>query len=365
MTDCLFLAPGGRGLTDSRLYWQPTLGNGCWIDLPALSTTMAGVPLALILPGEHLSACAVALPTTKARWLRQALQYAVEEQFTEDVEQLHLATGPALEDGRTRVLAVRRDLLTALLTEARSAGLQIKNIHADFDLLPADGCQVLLSAERGLVGGAVESRLVFASRDWPLLKTNLASFQLHQPLDPFAWQAQQRSHAIDLAQGEFAMQPNHNHWQAWKPVVGVLGLWLVLQLLFDIGQVWYFERQGNSLQAQSQALYQQLFPQDTRIVNLKAQFAEHLKQATDVQNGRLLSQLAQLRQAIGQAPLQIAQVTYSQERGSLAVEVHADTFAQLEQLRLRLAEYGLSAHLGSASRDEKGVSARIVIGEAT
>jgi len=364
MTDCLFLAPGGQGLTDSRLYWQPIQGNGCWIDLPVLSTKLAGAPLALILPGEHLSACAVALPTTKARWLRQALQYAVEEHFAEDIEQLHLAIGPALEDGRVRVLAVRRDWLTALLAETRAAGLQINSIHADFDLLPAEGCQALLTAERGLLGGGGESRLVFAARDWPQLKTNLASVQLHQPLDPFAWQAQQRSHAIDLAQGEFAVQPNHNHWQAWKPVVGVLGMWLALQLLFDIGQVWYFERQGNTLQAQSQALYQQLFPQDTRIVNLKAQFAEHLKQATDVQNSRLLGQLAQLRQAIGQAPLQIEQVNYSQERGSLAVEVHADTFAQLEQLRLRLTEDGLSVQLGSASRDEQGVSARIVIGEA-
>ena len=85
MIDCLFMAPGGHGLADSRLYWQPAQGAGRWLDLPALSAELAGVPLALVLPGERLSACAVALPTSKARWLRQALQYAVEEQLAEDV----------------------------------------------------------------------------------------------------------------------------------------------------------------------------------------------------------------------------------------------------------------------------------------
>lgn len=363
MTDCLFLAPDGQDLSDSRLYWQPAQGQGRWVELAALSASLAGAPLALILPGEQLSACAVALPTTKARWLRQALQYAVEEQLAEDVEHLHLATGPSLADGRVRVLAVRRDWLSARLSEARGAGLQISSIHADFDLLPADGCQVLLTGERGLLGGDSDCRLVFAARDWPQLQPVLSDVQLHQPSEPFAWQAQQRGHAIDLAQGEFAVQPERSRWRAWKPLFGVLGLWLALQVFFDLGQVWHFQRQGNALQAQSQALYQQLFPQDTRIVNLKAQFSEHLKQATGAQNSRFLVQLEQLRQAIGQVPLQIEQVNYSQERGNLALHVRADNFEQLEQLRRRLAEGGLSAHLGSASRDDQGVSARIVIGD--
>lgn len=362
MIDCLFMAPGGHGLADSRLYWQPAQGAGRWLDLPALGAELAGVPLALVLPGERLSACSVALPTSKARWLRQALQYAVEEQLAEDVEQLHLAMGEPQADGRVRVLAVRRDWLKALLAEAQAAGLQVDALHADFDLLPAEGCHALIQGERGLLGGAGDSRLVFPASDWPQLQAQLGDVQLHQPHDPFAWQAQQRGHAIDLAQGEFAVQRSSGRWQAWQPVAGLLGLWLVLQLAFDIGQAWYFQHQGDAFAAQSRALYQELFPQDTRIVNLKAQFADHLSQAGSGQSQGLLGQLQQIRSAIGEAALTVDQLDYSQERGDLSLQVRAGNFGELEQLRQRLSEAGLPAQLGSANRDEQGVSARVVIG---
>ena len=45
MIDCLFMAPGGHGLADSRLYLQPAQGGGRWLDLPALSAALAGDPL--------------------------------------------------------------------------------------------------------------------------------------------------------------------------------------------------------------------------------------------------------------------------------------------------------------------------------
>ena len=40
MIDCLFMAPGGHGLADSRLYWQPAQGAGRWLDLPALGAEL-------------------------------------------------------------------------------------------------------------------------------------------------------------------------------------------------------------------------------------------------------------------------------------------------------------------------------------
>ena len=48
--------------------------------------------------------------------------------------------------------------------------------------------------------------------------------------------------------------------------------------------------------------------------------------------------------------------------GELALQLRADDFASLEQLRQRLLQAGLQVQLGSASREEQGVSARMVIG---
>ena len=64
-----------------------------------------------------------------------------------------------------------------------------------------------------------------------------------------------------------------------------------------------------------------------------------------------------------QAPnLTLIQLDYSENRGDLALQVRASDFAELEQLRQRLSEAGLAVQMGSASREEGGVTARVVIG---
>ncbi|HAN54190.1 MAG TPA: type II secretion system protein GspL, partial [Pseudomonas sp.] len=58
---------------------------------------------------------AISLPTRKARWMQQALAYAAEELLAENVDELHLAVGETLPDGRQRVVAIRRHLLAGWL----------------------------------------------------------------------------------------------------------------------------------------------------------------------------------------------------------------------------------------------------------
>ncbi|MBD4501348.1 GspL family type II secretion system protein XcpY, partial [Xanthomonas citri pv. citri] len=96
-------------------------------------------PWRLYLPVEAVTACAVNLPTQKARWLRQSLPFAVEEQLADDVEQMHLALGPALADGRHRVFAVQRTWLAAWLALAEGAGKAPASLHVDADCLPGEG----------------------------------------------------------------------------------------------------------------------------------------------------------------------------------------------------------------------------------
>ena len=123
---------------------------------------------------------------------------------------------------------------------------------------------------------------------------------------------------------------------------------------------------GDAYAAQSRALYQELFPADTRIVNLKAQFAEHLHAAASNGQGAFFGLLEQAVAALSEAPqLSVQQLDYSGDGGDggeLALQLRADDFASLEQLRQRLLQAGLQVQLGSASREEQGVSARMVIG---
>lgn len=375
--DCLFLPAecGARLDDDSEVYWLPGEGNGAWLSLAACAAAARG-PVTLVLPAEVCSFFAVNLPTRKARWVAQALAYAVEELLAENVDELHLSHGEALEDGRRRVIAIQRQRLADWLADLRAQGLVVVAIHVDADLLPRDGAQLLFIGERGLLGGSPEARLAFLSAQWPLLAGQCAPAHARGTLaaapgpvedyqvldDPYRYLAGGRAAALNLAQSEFAVNLGGGGLRPWKPVFAVLGLVLLVQLGVNLGQAWYLQAQGDRYAEASVALYRELFPEDQRIVNLRAQFADHIGQgsASSAQFMRLLDEVAVVL-AEG-VPVSIGQLDYNDASGSLALQVRAGDFAALEQLRQRLGEASQGVQMGSASRDGDGVAARVVIG---
>lgn len=376
--DCLFLPAdcGTRLGADSQVYWLPGEGDGGWMSL-ASCAEQAPAAVTLVLPAEVCSAVAVNLPTRKARWISQALAYAVEELLAENVDDLHLTHGDALDDGRRRVIAVRRQLLADWLADLQAQGLTIVAIHVDADLLPRDGTQLMVIGARALLGGAQEARLAFDLQQWPHLAGQCPSprhghgtpdeapplLDDYQPVDdPYRFLAAGRAAALNLAQGDFAVKAAGSGLGQWKPALVVLALVLAVQLIFNLVQAWSLERQAERYSQSSRALYSELFPEDRRIVNLRAQFDEHIGQRAGGPSGfmRLLDEVA-LAMTEGVA-VTISQLDYNQARGDLALQVRASDFATLEQLRQRLGETAENVQLGSASRDGDAVSARVVVG---
>ncbi|MCR3799336.1 GspL family type II secretion system protein XcpY, partial [Pseudomonas aeruginosa] len=109
----LFLPPASTAGADGELAVWWVQDGECRRAPFVQALAEIRAPWRLYLPVEAVTACAVNLPTQKARWLRQSLPFAVEEQLADDVEQMHLALGPALADGRHRVFAVQRTWLAA------------------------------------------------------------------------------------------------------------------------------------------------------------------------------------------------------------------------------------------------------------
>lgn len=334
-------------------------------------------PWRLVIPVEAVTACAVPLPTQKARWLRQALPFAVEELLAEDVELFHLALGEALTDGRHRVFAVRRDWLQGWLKccgERPPTSIQI-----DADLLSGEGTQLCWLGERWLLGGELATRLALHEQDWPALASQcpppllaiaphgralppgLESAQRED--DPYRWLATHTA-GCELAQGELARQDANPGWQRWQAVIGLLGLWLVLQWGFNLAQAWQLQHKSDVIAGANAALYRELFPQDSKLINLRRQLDQHLADGASSGQSRLLSLLGQASAAV-QADgglVRVQQLDFSEIRGDVALQLQAPDFDALERLRQRLVEAGLAVQLGSASRESTGVSARLVLG---
>lgn len=375
-------------MSQTYVFLPPAACAGAQADLPVqwvadgVSETLAfgeaqpGGDWTLVLPVEAVTSCAVNLPTRKARWLRQALPFAVEELLAEEVELMHLALGEQLADGRHRVFAVRRSWLAGWLALCPTAP---QVIAVDADLLPGQGTALLPLHGRWLLGGENVTRMALQAQDWAQLGPLCVQPQVAwcdpqhpapQPVDesmavaePFVWLAQQPLRN-NLAQGEFAVQSSNGQWQRWRPLLGLVGMWLVLQWGFNLAQAWHLQRQADDYAAASAALYQELFPQDSKLVNLRAQFDQHLQAGAGSGQTRLLGLLAQVSGALAAegGQVQISQVDFSEARGDLAMQVQAAGFAELERLRERLQDSGLAVQLGSASREGAGVSARVVIG---
>ncbi|BCD87394.1 hypothetical protein PSm6_38010 [Pseudomonas solani] len=89
----IFLPAAAVTRVDGELeVWLVQGGDARQLPFAAAVTALSG-DWRLVLPVEAVTACAARLPTQKARWLRQALPFAVEELLAEDVDSLHLALG--------------------------------------------------------------------------------------------------------------------------------------------------------------------------------------------------------------------------------------------------------------------------------
>lgn len=361
--DCIFVAtsptsPAG----DSPVVWVAPGQGSRSLGLGECAGLLEGRPVALVLPAEMTSALRVSLPTRKARLMRQALPYVVEEMLADDVEHFHLSLGEPGADGRYPVLAILKAQLANWLDTLELSGITVAAIHVDADLLPQDGEQTLLLGDRLLIGGEAEVRMAVSQACWPQLSPFCGgSIAPRAEPDPYALLAGGRATAIDLAQGDFRLRTETTAWPLWRPFALLSAAAVILLLAFNVVQVWLLERSGDDYAQASRALYQELFPEDSRIVNIRAQFAAHLEQKTPESSFMSLLGLASPSIAGAKSPLVVAQVDYSQSRGDLVLQVRARDFADLEQLRQRLTESGLSVQVGSASREEQGVTARVVL----
>lgn len=180
--------------------------------------------------------------------------------------------------------------------------------------------------------------------------------------DPHVWLASQTP-GCNLAQGPFAPQPPRAGWPRWRAVAAVLAIGWLAHVGFHLAQGAQLRLAGEALARDNARFYQQLFPQDRVLIDLRRQFDQHLAQGGGVRAEGLLGLLGQAAPALLKAErLQLQQLDYSAQRGELAVQVLAPSFEALERLREGLSGSGLAVQLGAASREEDGVSARLVIG---
>jgi general secretion pathway protein L len=396
---------------DEAAAWAVADASGALVDESStgrdVAAAAAGRSVALVVSAADVALFGVQLPPASEQRQLQLVPFALEEQVSEDLDQLHFAVGP--RDGATGLVPVAvagRERMEQWLAQAAALGVRPKAMFAESDLAPLlpghvtlllSGEQIILRNDRGRPvafpaddpqlalatmlgseadGGNVNLAIYSSPEDWERheaalesLRTQVASFRVQlftSGLLGAIAPGITDSAAVNLLQGAFKVQsPAANHWQRWRTAAMLL---LGLLLLHTAGTLWELRRQNQEsarLNDEISRVYGSIFPGQSPGPAPRRAIEARLQAVAGggAQSGELMPMLAALaaaRQNVPSARLE----SMNFRPGTLQLRVAAPDAATLEQYSQALKAGGYGANVSSGSQSPSGFEGVIDVTEA-
>jgi general secretion pathway protein L len=392
------------------------------IDQTLMQNGLDKLSACCLWPASACLSTLAQMPGRPSRVNAQMLAFAVEEQVAQDIEEVHIAQGVHLGDGRFVVRCIDRTTFRLVFDELTREGwsFKLRQVLVDADLLSGEEADlvVLVSGEQVWLRHRASQRCLSTAADnldaylnllVPELLPKDASdvsagleilFLVDDPgagnIDLMAaqltqypgvvvrreqnvWPAleyltqrwlQRRSLPIDLLQGEFKLlSESGGVWQKWRSVAAVAALGLVLQLGVFIGKGYHFQQQARVLETMALEQYGKLVPNAGNITveRLPRIIKGKLNQADTGAAGSLdfLTLLGetgnQYQNSPDKAQVQFKSIGYNEQRGELTIELLAQNFEQLDRLKKAIDGIGFSAKISSAVQEDKHFRGRISV----
>ncbi|BAU56616.1 general secretion pathway protein L [Halorhodospira halochloris] len=355
-----------------------------------------------VVSGFDVLITRVKLPTRSRARVAQALPYALEEQLTSDIEDLHFAIRRIDSDGGVHAAVVEHAAMQRWQAELAELGLDVSAIVPENGLLAAkephwqviaDGNQVVMALggdgfalEPATAPITLEAALATAEQPPEAIEIEAPQGLLErfeavpaaQP-EPPPVKAQESdrplfvrlaerldlSRAVNLMQGPYAQRERWGWlWRPLRPAAALLGIWLLAQVVLQIVEVNQLAAEREELRNEIESVYRDTFP-DGRVVNPRVQMQQHLRsiQGSGEQDNdeALLSRLlVQAAPALASDRLHLRSLRLRD--GALEVELNTADIESLEMLRAALEDDSdLAVEIRSASAREGRVAGRLVI----
>lgn len=391
------------------------------IDQTLMQNGIDNIELVGLWPANAAFVTEVNLPGSQARFIQQALPFAVEEQVAQDIEQVHISLGTKNSRGAFSVVNVDRSLFSAHfeLVQNAESEFPLKGIYVDADCLPLGENNICLSLSEGSVLLKAQDGQVISLRSDNLIpyldaiflkpsedseetqqtlviwvaadymdqaKMLIAQIEQYPHLDirveqfgmsefEFLCESLMRNKLslIDLCQGEFKIaRQSTGAWYRWRSVAAVAAIGFFLQLGVFIGQGMHYEQQAERVANEALASYKKVVPNSSKVTIgklpriIKGKINQ-LKQggAVDVDFLQLLGEAGyQFNRSEHNKSLQFESINYNQQRAELVLEMQAKSFDQLESLKNAIVSAGLTAKISSAVQEKEYFRGRISVGGA-
>ncbi|NQZ08624.1 MAG: type II secretion system protein GspL [Algicola sp.] len=359
----------------------------------------------VLVPACDVTLKTVPLPGKFNRQLQTALPFMLEDDLTQDVDQLFFAVGdkttvgdkPAIE-----VAIVARQLMADWLSWLNAAQLHAVAIIPDALCLPL--------SDQGTTGIELNNQWLVRSGNWSCdnidsiwfddylkLSANLSgaeqdeesdevfSFVTHSPCLveadnlniveasaelPLKLLANSlNTTGFNLLQGEFIVKKESSaQWQTWKYAAVICGLAILMQLAYRGTVAWQL---SSELETQKAAFIQQFkkaYPGDrTRVQFIEKQIKQRLKDATGSagDNAGFLSILADVGPLLSQSQgFMPTSFRYDAKRHELRLQATGDGFQSFEKFKSAAQKLGFVVQQGSLNNDGDKVAGAVTIKRA-
>jgi general secretion pathway protein L len=388
--------------SDAGLTWAVVDARGQLLSLPSadtgggLHTLSTGRRVALLVPGADVSQFLVNLPAGNESRLLLLAPFALEDQVSQDIEQLHFAVGQRdAATGLVPVSVVDRNQMREW--QDRAAGLQLipHAIFAESDLAPAlpGHVTMVVAEDQLLLRNDLARPLLLPANDPSLAlemllgNAELATVHLAVYSTPEAWEqhgaaietlrsrvaslnvqlnagglvalfAQGLANAplINLLQGSFKPQRDGGAaWLQWRWAAALAGALVLLHGATTFWQLHQLSKASAKAGEDIARLYDALYPGQPPGREPRRTMEKRLASLSGdaSQQGELLHLLAAVAAAKQNVPVALLQSAVF-EPGSLKMKLRAPDATTLEQFNAALRNSGYKAEVvASTLRDGK------------
>ena len=356
-----------------------------------------GLRVVALVPGVDCLLTTVKIPGRSNRQkLLRAIPYALEEQLSDEVEDLHFAVGEVLPGGDYPVAIIAMRCMNAYTEAFRDARLEVTRMIPDTLAVPCADAAVCAVIDGGLAlvrTGAssgyavdVDNLDVFISASLPdeeetgtnaVVRVYTAAGSMPPELavgqvevesyngDVLPVLAQGlNSSAIDLLQGSYSRTQEWGRlWRPWRATAAFLVGGLLLSNVVMGVDYYRLSKEQERLVAQIEAIYRQAFPAAKRVVNPRVQMQQQLEKLQRRQGAgdRFLLLLARSGDILRNASeIELSGASY--RAGRLDVDLTAPSLQVLDKLKQTLTGNGLTVEIQSATTEAgKRVKSRLRI----
>ena len=359
-----------------------------------------GLRVLVLMPATDCLLTSVNVPGRNRKKLLQAAPYALEEQLSDDVENLHFAIGAGLDDGSWQVAVINKQRMGTLMAALAEAGLDVQQVIPEQLAVPhaEAGDSVLIDHDMAIVrsgmysGYAVDSDnlgIVLAAGKQDDEDSAVLQLYVEQDAspDPADYPAETRIEhyarnplsilargldlkAINLLQGEFGQSGEWNRvWRPWRATAALLLAGVLVSNAVMAVDYYRLGKESERLKMQIEATFRKAFPETKRLVNPRAQMQQKLDKLQNSQGkgNRFLDLIGQAGVVI--KDIKGVEITGANYRGGrLDLDLMVSNLQLLDQLKQALAKGNkLSVDIQSATTEsDQRVKSRLrIVGVGT